>query len=309
MVLETIISSKYRIVTIVTLAILAAGLLGQTISSAIWWSRMQPWFGYGRGYYRVVYNCVFACFILSLVGFVVMVIVGAINIFAKELYAKLTGSLLGTTLVITIVGACALAGLIPGAYGASWAVDRYKIPTFKNVKGPNGQPQDIMRFLSDVGDHLLAFQKFGKDANAHFCAGYVTIGEIEEKNNWPAGSDKKKDYDEWRTKLEKKALETVKVEGGGTLSDLNKGLVQYLTPILQNEQITSQIDAVTLYKLNYGLASLPTPIPPLPNTYLCEEVGLPTLIFSMITALSMIVFFYLIVFNAYSQSDASEAEA
>lgn len=109
--------------------------------------------------------------------------------------------------------------------------------------------------------------------------------------------------------MEKKALETVKAEDGTSLYDLNQGLIQPLNNTLQIPQVQQMLKQEELYMLNYGLISLPTPIPDLPNTYLCEEVGLPTLIFSMITALSMIVFFYLIVFNAYSQSDASEAEA
>ncbi|KAK8885216.1 hypothetical protein M9Y10_040661 [Tritrichomonas musculus] len=300
MVLETVISSKHRIATIVTLAILAVGLLGSTISSALWWSRIQPWFGYGRGYYRVIYNCVFACFILSLIGFVALVIFGAINIFAKELYAKITGSLLGTTLVISIVGVCALAGLIPGAYAASWGVDRYQVPKFKPVE-LSTDPAQFEANLLKLKEFSDSLNKFEKDAQSHFCAGYASqLYEIPEKNGWNDESKKYNDFENWKAKLEKKSFQDVKVKDGRTLnqhnSDLKKLLRQYaiLYPI-----INTYVD----------IDEIPEDIPQLPNTYLCEEVGVPTLIFTMITGLSMIIFFYLIVFNAYSQSDAEASEA
>lgn len=299
MVLETVISSKHRIATIVTLAILAAGLLGSTISTAIWWSRIQPWFGYGRGYYRVVYNCVFACFILSLIGFVALAIFGAINIFAKELYAKITGSLQGTTLVISIVGVCALAGLIPGAYAASWGVDRYQIPKIKPVEVVENPAQ----LQANLEEFQASLQKMSKDANTHFCAGYVMgIEEIPGKNGWDEDSKKYKDFEKWGRKLYKKAFQDVKVKDGRTLSQHNIELKTALNYVAQKYP---QYESILRPVIN----SIPENIPPLPNTYLCEEVGVPTLIFTMITALSMIIFFYLIVFNAYSQSDAEASEA
>lgn len=299
MVLETVISSKHRIATIVTLAILAAGLLGSTISTAIWWSRIQPWFGYGRGYYRVVFNCVFACFILSLIGFVALVIFGAINIFAKELYAKITGSLLGTTLVISIVGVCALAGLIPGAYAASWGIDRYQIPKIKPVE----VSENPAILQANLEEFQASLEKMSKDANSHFCAGYVMgIDEIPEKNGWDDESKKYKDYEKWGMKLVKKAFQDVKVKDGRTLVQHNIELKATLGYIVQTHPEYESV-------LSPVIDSIPTSIPQLPNTYLCEEVGVPTLIFTMITALSMIIFFYLIVFNAYSQSDAEASEA
>lgn len=258
MVLDTLFSQRLRPVTIVSLVILGVGLIGQLITTAVWWSRIHPWFSYGRGIYRIVYNNVCACWILSLIAFILLAFYAAIDIFAKDLFEKLTGSLGGTIGVITAIGLFSLAGLIPGAYASSYALDRYHL-NIDEIK------KDILEEKIKIEDlEGVIMSKLGE----HLCEGYFFLGvmELSEKMK-EKGPEKYAKYVKWYAKIKKHAF-----------------------------------------------IPFPIPIPDAPDiglkSYMCETVGVPTIIFTMLTGLAIIMFFYIIIVSAYrSPGDKSEGEA
>lgn len=240
MVLDTLFSQRLRPVTIVSLIILGVGLIGQLITTAVWWSRIHPWFSYGRGIYRIVYNNVIACWILSLIAFILLAFYAAIDIFAKDLFEKLTGSLGGTIGVITAIGLFSLAGLIPGAYASSYALDRY------HYKKSDGK-----EYAVKMKEHLCT---------GYFLSGVLELGEKIEEGRIVLSLEKLKKFVEWQEKIAKHAI------------DKN--------------------------------------IPYLLTSYMCETVGAPTIVFTMLTGLAIIMFFYIIIVSAYrSPGDKSEGEA
>lgn len=231
MVLYTLFSEKQRTITIIALVMLGVGLIGQFVTSLIWWQRIHPWFSYGRGIYRIVYNNVASCWVLSLIAIAVLAVYVALDLFAKKVFNTLTGSLSGTLTCISLVGIFSAAGIITGAYAASFALDRYN---FKD-------------------DGSLVFAQF-----QHLCNGYYDSTAMTLPSALKNTEERAK-YNVWKEKLDKKA------------------------------------------KSSRGLN----------NSYLCETVGAPTLVFSMISALSIVIFFYLLAISAFNSnnSDKSEDEA
>ena len=52
----------------IELILLLIGFIGVFIPTVIWWSRIHPWFGHGKKNGKSVYQCLFACWILALIG-------------------------------------------------------------------------------------------------------------------------------------------------------------------------------------------------------------------------------------------------
>lgn len=240
MVLNTLFNQKQRPVAIVSLIVLAVGLIGSFITTIVWWTRIDPWFGKGRGIYRIVYNNVTACWILTLIALVVLAVLVALDLFAKDTFEKLTGSIGGTIGCITVIGVFSLSGLITGAYASSYALDRYH---FKMA--------DIEVVEEKLGEHL--------------CDGYFTVRFIELMEEKFMKDEK---FMKYYAKIATKAYDT----------KFWNPLQGSMTPILKS--------------------------------YMCETVGVPTLIFTMIIGISIIIFFYLIIISAYKGSnEQSDAEA
>lgn len=55
----------------IQITILLIGFLGCFICTIIWWIRIRPWFSHGEKDGKAVYQSVFTCWILAIIGTVV----------------------------------------------------------------------------------------------------------------------------------------------------------------------------------------------------------------------------------------------
>ena len=157
---------------------LCTGFIGTLISSMTWWNRIHPWFSHGYDTGKTVYQCLTACWVLSLIGSIAMIFFLISFLCLKSICSKITGGKIPLAIVFIAVGVISIGSIISGAYGSSFA-----------LKNP------------------------GDDDDAK-CAKYIVSGYTGAQA-WAAkkGLNKLKEFYEWVNDLRKDAMDGNKYTG------------------------------------------------------------------------------------------------
>lgn len=121
MALDGVFNGK-KIFTIVAMVLLLVGLIGDFIASLIWWNRIQPWFSHAKDEGKTVYQCTLACWVLSLIGVVAVIVFLIFYLFVDSICESITSNNVVLIICIVIVGGISVGSIISGAYGGSFAL-------------------------------------------------------------------------------------------------------------------------------------------------------------------------------------------
>lgn len=171
--LDDMFSGK-KTFTIIAMIILLVGLIGDFVTTIVWWNRIQPWFSHGKGDGLTVYQCLIACWVLSLIGVIVVAIFLIFTLFVSSICDSITGNSVVLIVCIALIGAVSVGSIVSGAYGGSYA-----------LKNPNIEDED----------------------EDNKCAKYIASG-IEGITNWLMNGhlDKAGDWQKFQIDLQKKII-------------------------------------------------------------------------------------------------------
>ena len=111
-----------KIIVLAAMAALLAGFIGDFITTITWWSRIQPWFAHGNGTGKTVYQCVLACWILSLIGAILTAFFLLSTLCIKSICSSITGNKVVLAVCFILVGGISVGSIISGGYGSSFAL-------------------------------------------------------------------------------------------------------------------------------------------------------------------------------------------
>ena len=129
MAVEDLFSGCKKIIVLVAMSVLLAGFIGDFIITITWWSRIQPWFGHGEGTGKTVYQCILACWILSLIGAILTAFFLISTLCLKSVCGGITGNKIALIICIVLVGGISVGSIISGGYGSSFAIKNPKLST------------------------------------------------------------------------------------------------------------------------------------------------------------------------------------
>lgn len=171
MAVEDMFSGCKKIFVLVAMSALLAGFVGDFIVTITWWSRIQPWFGHGEGTGKTVYQCVFACWILSLIGMILTAFFLLSTLCIKSICSSITGNKIAMIICFILVGGVSVGSIISGGYGSSFALKNPKLSADKEdykcskyiAEGfsgasawalKNGKMRDYTKWLNDLREDI-----------------------------------------------------------------------------------------------------------------------------------------------------------
>ena len=181
--LDNLFSDK-KTITVIAMIVIGVGLLGDFVASIVWWSRIQPWFSHGLKSGKTVYQCILACWVLSLVGLIAIIIFIIFTFFVSSICDSITGNTLILTICIVIVGAVSVGSIVSGAYGSSFAV--------KN-------PFDYAKKCYEDGDYENPDDDCIEEYLKNKCVIYVSEG-ADGASQWAEKNGKEDDLRKWKEK-------------------------------------------------------------------------------------------------------------
>ena len=119
--LDEMFSGK-KTFTIIAMIVLLIGLIGDFISTIIWWNRIQPWFSHGEKDGKSVYQSLLACWVISLIGVILVIVFLVFTLFVGSICDSITGNTVILVVCIAIVGALSIGSIVSGAYGGSYGL-------------------------------------------------------------------------------------------------------------------------------------------------------------------------------------------
>lgn len=162
MAVEDMFSGCKKIIVLVAMAALLAGFIGDFITTITWWSRIQPWFSHGNDTGKTVYQCILACWILSLIGAILTAFFLLSTLCIKSICSSITGNKIVLAVCFILVGGISVGSIISGGYGSSFA-----------LKNPDEKDNDEQKCSKYIGDGYFSALAW---ATAH--------GKINDFRKW-----------------------------------------------------------------------------------------------------------------------------
>ena len=167
---EDMFSGCKKIFALIALAALLAGFIGDFITTITWWSRIQPWFGHGYEDGKKVYQCIFACWILSLVGAILTAFFLLATLCIKSVCGSITGNKIALALCFIIVGLISVGSIISGGLGSSYALTNPKISTDEEdykcskylIQGVSGATAWVLKHPDKRKDYFNWLNKYNE---------------------------------------------------------------------------------------------------------------------------------------------------
>ena len=155
MTLEAIFGSEKKILVIVSLIMIAAGVFADFIVDIVWWSRLHPWFAHAEKTGKTTYGSLTAAWVFCLVNIIILALIAIFKFFVQSVYEKIGENRLISIVVIGVVSVLsvviAICSIIPSGYG------------LKNTKDERGFNYKCMLYLDDGFQGVYKY--FGKKYN------------------------------------------------------------------------------------------------------------------------------------------------
>ena len=156
MTLEAIFGSEKKILVIVSLIMIAAGVFADFIVDIVWWSRLHPWFAHAEKTGKTTYGSLTAAWVFCLVNIIILALIAIFKFFVQSVYEKIGENRLISIVVIGVVSVLsvviAICSIIPSGYG------------LKNTKGEGGFNYKCLSYLEDGFQGVCKY--LGKKHNA-----------------------------------------------------------------------------------------------------------------------------------------------
>lgn len=112
----------YNLLLILAFSIFLIGFCGDFITTIIWWNRIQPWFSHGIDEGKTVYQCIISCWILSLIGTIIMIFLFVIFLLFKSIYECIITKKIILFVFIFVVKCISIAAIVFGVHGSTFAL-------------------------------------------------------------------------------------------------------------------------------------------------------------------------------------------
>lgn len=152
MAVEDMFSGCKKIVVLVAMAALLAGFIGDFITTITWWSRIQPWFSHGEKTGKTVYQCILACWILSLIGAILTAFFLLATLCIKSVCGSITGNKVVLAICFILVGGISIGSIVSGGYGSSFALKNPDI-----TKNKDEEDFKCSKYIMEGGAGALAW--------------------------------------------------------------------------------------------------------------------------------------------------------
>lgn len=140
-----------KIFTLAAMCVILAGFIGCFITTITWWNRIQPYFAHGYDEGKTVYQCILACWVLSMIGMVILAILVIFTLCIHSMCEKITGNTIILIVCFILVGGISVGSIISGGYGASFAL--------KNPTDKDNEDQKCSKYLSTGSAGILNYAK------------------------------------------------------------------------------------------------------------------------------------------------------
>lgn len=131
MTLEAILGSEKKMIVMVSLIMIAAGVLADFIVDIVWWSRLHPWFAHAEKTGKTTYGSLTAGWVFCLVAIIVLALIAIFKFFVQSLYEKIGENRLISIVVIGVVSVLSLVIVICSIIPSGYALKK------KEIEGSN----------------------------------------------------------------------------------------------------------------------------------------------------------------------------
>ena len=145
MSLDEMFNSK-KIFTIISMIVLLVGFIGDFVTGIVWWTRIQPWFSHGYNDSKTVYQCILACWVLSLIGLIALIVFIIFTFFVSSICDSIIGNTIVLIVCIAVIGAISVGSIITGSYGGSFGL---KNPKFSEDGEDDEENNKCYKYVND----------------------------------------------------------------------------------------------------------------------------------------------------------------
>lgn len=179
--LEGIFTGGKKLLALISLILIGAGLFADFITNVVWFSRIDPWFMHGLGSCHGTYQSTAVCWFFSLVGLILIALLIIFYFFMKPLFEKITGRAGYTVITIATISCVVIISIISAIVASSYGLkETYSIED------------------SYYGDEVAVNMK---------CYAYMDIeNSLDAMVSWALARNKLKSFDKWGQKFMEKAI-------------------------------------------------------------------------------------------------------
>lgn len=120
--LEGIFTSGKKLLALISLILIGAGLFADFITNVVWFSRIDPWFMHGLGSCPGTYQSTAVCWFFSLVGLILIALLIIFYFFMKPLFEKITGRAGYTVITIATISCVVIISIISAIVASSYGL-------------------------------------------------------------------------------------------------------------------------------------------------------------------------------------------
>ncbi|KAK8847270.1 hypothetical protein M9Y10_019856 [Tritrichomonas musculus] len=127
MTLEAILGSEKKMIVLVSLIMIGAGILADFIVTIVWWSRLHPWFSHAAKSGKTVYSALIAAWVFCLISIIVLALLAVFKFFVQSIYEKIGENRLISIIVIAVVSVLSVVIFICTIIPAGFALKNQNI--------------------------------------------------------------------------------------------------------------------------------------------------------------------------------------
>lgn len=120
--LEGIFTGGKKLLALISLILIGAGLFADFITNVVWFSRIDPWFMHGLGSCPGTYQSTAVCWFFSLVGLILIALLIIFYFFMKPLFEKITGRAGYTVITIATISCVVIISIISAIVASSYGL-------------------------------------------------------------------------------------------------------------------------------------------------------------------------------------------
>lgn len=174
-----------KLLTLFTIFFFLVGFVGDFITTIIWWNRIHPWFSYGIDEGKTVYKCTFSCWILSLIGIILILFLLITFLFFKSLFNFIVETKITLFIFIFVVECVSIGSITFGIFGSKYALrnpsekgnEDQKCAKYK-YKGYLGASIWVSHHQEKFGEYWTFFDKLFKNHSEGYLCRDVGVSTL-----------------------------------------------------------------------------------------------------------------------------------
>lgn len=272
-----------KILAFISVGILFGGLLSCLIISSYWFSYYNPYASHADYTVIATYYCTVFCIIFSLLGLIVLIFI-VISFFFISSFSKNSVITTIAVVLLTIFSICSIiAGLLCGILGVT---DINPNRLYDDIKEFNPKCHTLL--IDQIGANMYDYALSKNDAKGYGTWLYKLLSKI---------------IPDWKNHF----IDFFKNKFNVNMTDIEKNdMVDYVQFWFDNEPI--EITENHYYTFSAFNDILLAESKPKYSSALCSDVGVPSIIFSVVTLIGLILFAFSCCCSSEDKHSFSENE-